>query len=317
MSPTRSQVVAAAGLAAAAAALVTRYRDRPVEVDGGTREVVGAWKQASKVFTWEQIHVDGNEVHYRVAGPVDAPAMIHQHGFAISGTYLLPTAALLTDSFRVYIPDLPGFGRSPKPRAPMTIEELASTLNHFMDIVGIPQATVVANSLGCAITSELINQAPEKVGKAVLVSLAGGPHNQPLAKALLQMAHDGLVEPPSLLAVAAPDYLRFGTGRALRLFTAMTRFPAYERIMTLETPTMVVIGSEDPIRPTWKAISLALAELPPQVEIVLFQGAAHAINFTHPEELAHAIRQFVAGEQIRMDADHVDGVPVLQLLRPV
>ncbi len=80
---------------------------------------------------------------------------------------------------------------------------------------------------------------------------------------------------------------------------------------------MVVIGSEDPIRPTWKTISRALAELPPQVDIVLFQGAAHAINFTHPAELSHAIRQFVAGEEIRMDADHPDGVPVLQLLRPL
>ncbi len=50
---------------------------------------------------------------------------------------------------------------------------------------------------------------------------------------------------------------------------------------------------------------------------MLFQGAAHAINFTHPRELAHAIRQYVAGEEVRMEADNPSGVPVLQLKRPI
>ncbi len=80
---------------------------------------------------------------------------------------------------------------------------------------------------------------------------------------------------------------------------------------------MVVIGSEDPLRPPWKNISRALSDLPPEITIVLFQGAAHAINFTHPRELAHSIRQYVAGEEVRMEADNPLGVPVLQLKRPV
>jgi len=268
-------------------------------------------------FTWNSVLVDGNWIRYRVGGPVDAPPMIHQHGFAISGSYLLPTAGLLTDSFRVYLPDLPGFGRSPKPKHHMGIEDLGTSLNHFMDALGIEQAVVVGNSLGCAITIELIAEAPEKVSKAVMVGLAGGPHNRPLGKALLQMARDGLVEPPVLLTVAAPDYLRFGMVRALRLFDRMTKFPAYELFTAMPVPVMVVIGSEDPLRPPWSRISRAMHDIPPQVTIVLFQGAAHAINFTHPRELAYAIRLYVAGEEVRMEADNPGGVPVLQLKRPV
>lgn len=271
---------------------------------------------AEEDFTWNSVLVDGNWIRYRVAGPVDAPPMIHQHGFAISGSYLLPTASLLTDSFRVYVPDLPGFGRSPKPKQPLSIEELGTSLNHFMDALGIEQAVVVGNSLGCAITAELINEDPGKVSRAVMVGLAGGPHNRPLAKALVQMARDGLVEPPALLPVAAPDYLRYGMVRAIRLFDKMTRFPAYERFMSIPVPVMVVIGSEDPLRPPWANISRALSDLPQEVTIVLFQGAAHAINFTHPRELAHTIRQYVAGEEVRMDAGNPAGVPVLQLKRP-
>jgi len=50
---------------------------------------------------------------------------------------------------------------------------------------------------------------------------------------------------------------------------------------------------------------------------VLFQGSAHAINCTHSRELAHSIRLYVAGEEVRMEAGNPNGVPVLQLKRPV
>ncbi len=243
--------------------------------------------------------------------------MIHVHGFAISGSYLMPTAELLTDEFRVYVPDLPGFGRSPKPAKQLSIEELGRALNHFMDALGIEQAVVVGNSLGCAIMTELIDEAPEKVSQGVMVGLAGGQHNLPLPKGLAQMARDGLVEPPSLLTVAGPDYLRFGVIRAMQLFIWMTKFPAAERFLSMPVPVLAVIGSEDPLRPPWRRISAMMAQLPPGLTIVLFQGAAHAINFTHPQELAHCIRQYVNGEPIRMDAGNPSGVPVLQLQRPV
>ena len=271
----------------------------------------------SHAFSWETVQVDGHELHYRVAGPADAPAMVHLHGFAISGTYLVPTAELLSDSFRVYVPDLPGFGRSPKPAKTLGIVELGTVVSGFMDAVGVTRATVVGNSLGCAIAAELIDRAPEKVERAVMVGPAGGRHNRPLIKAITQMARDGLVEPPRLMLVAAPDYLRFGVARAITLFSEMIKYPAYERFLAMPVPVMVVIGSQDPLRPPWRRISKVLAQLPRGVSIVLFQGAAHAINFTHPRELAHSIRQYVAGEEIRMDAGHPDGVPVLQLQRPL
>jgi pimeloyl-ACP methyl ester carboxylesterase len=260
--------------------------------------------------------VDGNEIRYRVSGPVDAPPMVHVHGFAISGRYLLPTAALLANDFRTYIPDLPGFGQSPKPPQPLGITELGAALDGFLTALGVERATFVANSLGCAITAELIDAAPARVERAIMVGLAGGRQNRPLPRALLQMATDGLREPPRLLPVVAPDYLRFGPVRALRLFSLMTKFPAYERFLSVSVPTMVVIGSEDPLRPSWKRISAVMTDIPDDVTIVLFQGAAHAINFTHPRELASAIRQYVAGEEVRMDAANPGGLPVLELKRP-
>ena len=117
------------------------------------------------------------------------------------------------------------------------------------------------------------------------------------------------------MPVAVPDYLRFGMIRAMRLFIAMAKFPAYDRIMSMPMPVMIVIGSEDPVRPPWKNISRAMGDLPAPVRIVLLQGAAHSINFARPRELSHLIRQFVADEEIRMDAANPDGLPVLELRR--
>jgi pimeloyl-ACP methyl ester carboxylesterase len=297
-------------------------RDRPVAALSGLvpprhgRIGPVARSRIPSPFTWQSVRVGEDLIHYRVAGPEGAPAMVHVHGFAISGTYLTPTAALLTDTFRVYVPDLPGFGRSPRPAGSLGIVDLGRALHGFLDAVGIPQAVLVGNSLGCAIITELVDRAPERVSRVVMVGLAGGRQNQPLPRALAQMARDGLKEPPRMITVAAPDYVRYGPVRALRLFVRMTQFPAFERFVAMPVPVMAVIGSEDPLRPSWRRISEVMAQIPPQVTIVLFQGAAHAINYSHPRELAHAIRQFVADEPIRMDAGHPEGIPVLQLLRP-
>ena len=61
--------------------------------------------------------VDGLPVFHRfnVDAGSDAGAMVHVHGFGISGTYLEPTAALLAPRFRTFVPDLPGMGAASGP----------------------------------------------------------------------------------------------------------------------------------------------------------------------------------------------------------
>ncbi len=295
---------------------MTTAIDTPLERPGNEPGTYPCPMSGPPPLEHRRVTVDGNEIRYRVSGPPDAPAIVHVHGFAVSGRYLLPTAGLLANTYRTYVPDLPGFGASPKPPVPLGIADLGAALDGFLDAVGLDRATIVANSLGCAITAELIAIAPQRVDRAIMVGIAGGRHNQPLARALLQMAADGLREPPALLPVVAPDYLRFGPLRALQLFSRMAQYPAYERFLSITVPTMIVIGSRDPLRPSWDRIGAAMPYLPDEVTIVLFEGAAHAINFTHPRELASAIRQYMAGEEIRMDARIRGGLPVLELKRP-
>lgn len=243
-----------------------------------------------------KVKAEPGEVFYRHAGPAHpATPMLHIHGFAISGSYLLPTAALLTDEFDTYVPDLPGYGRSPGPRKPLGIVALADAIAAFMDSVGLDKAALVANSMGCPVVGRFMQRHPDRVTCAVLVSPAGGLHNRPIGRGLAQLAVDGLREPPGLMRVAGPDYVRFGFINGLRLFAAMTQAPTITMLREVATPMMLVAGAGDPLLPSRERITtLAQAlESPGNFSLVWLRQAAHAINFSHPAQLAALIRSYM------------------------
>ena len=228
--------------------------------------------------------VDGFPMFHRQcvdAGP-DAKAVVHVHGFGISGTYLEPTAALLAPRYRTFVPDLPGMGRSIRRDHALDVPGLAGALLHYLDAVGVDRASFVGNSLGCPIIAEVVAIRPDRVERAVLVSPAGGPNNRPLLRALRQMALDGLREPPSMLPVAVRDYLNFGLLQSLSLFGAMTRYPVLERLPELVVPTLVVAGERDPLVRIDRVHVLSAV---PHVQAVKVPGA-HALNYSDPELVA-------------------------------
>ena len=240
--------------------------------------------------------VDGLPVFHRFnvdAGP-DADAMVHVHGFGISGTYLEPTAALLAPHYRTFVPDLPGMGRSIRPEGGLDLPGLAKALMSYCDAVGVERPILVGNSLGCPIIIEVAAAFPNRIQRAVMVSPAGGPNNQPLGRALGQMARDGLREPPSMLPIAARDYLRFGALRSLSLFRAMTRYPTLERLPHLVVPTLVIAGVRDPLVRIANAPRLAVV---PHIDAVSVPGA-HALNYSDPQLIAELIRAHIDGEPL-------------------
>lgn len=243
--------------------------------------------------------IDELDIFYREspARPV-ASAMMHLHGFGLSGRYLLPTAELLRDEFHTFVPDLPGFGRSSRPPSPLDVPQLADAAARFLDDRGVERATLVGNSMGCPIICEFAHHHPDRIDRAVLVSPAGGVHNQPLRRALTQLARDGTREPARMMRVAAPDYLRFGVPNTVRLFQALTRYPSLERLLALQIPTLVVIGDRDPLMPGPERVQEVASLTDNHVLVVVMEGAAHAINFSNPGELAHVIRLFMADQPI-------------------
>ncbi|WP_163543670.1 alpha/beta fold hydrolase [Occultella kanbiaonis] len=269
---------------------------------------------SSLTDTWTK--VDGVDVFYR-ASPASpgAPVMTHLHGFGLSGRYLLPTAELLADEFLTYVPDLPGFGRSGRPRDVLDVPDLAHAAARFLDDRGVRSTTLVGNSMGCPVICEFAHVYPERLDRAVLVSPAGGIQNQPLRRAIGQLTKDGTREPAKMLSVATPDYLRFGVPSTVRLFRALTRYPTLERLLELSLPTLVVLGDRDPLLPGAERIREVAGQTDNHVLVVVIEGAAHAINFSHPGELAHAIRLFMRDEPIVDDPDSPGTASVYEIHR--
>jgi pimeloyl-ACP methyl ester carboxylesterase len=260
----------------------------------------------------------GVRVFYRESPlPPDKPVMMHVHGFGLSGRYLLPTAERLAHDFHTFVPDMPGFGRSGNPGTPLNIPDLAHAAAAFLDDRQVPAATLIGNSMGCPVICEFAHLYPERLERAILVSPAGGLHNRPLYRAIEQLARDGVREPIRMLRVAAPDYLRFGVPSTLRLFRALTQYPALERLLALQIPTLAVLGDRDPLLPPPARIRTVAGQTENHVSVVVMEGAAHAINFSHPGELANVIRLFMADKPIVDDPDSPGHIRVAEIHRGV
>jgi pimeloyl-ACP methyl ester carboxylesterase len=260
--------------------------------------------------------MDGLDLFYRESqNPPDAPVMMHLHGFGLSGRYLLPTAELLQDEFHTLVPDLPGFGRSVKPAKALDVPGLARAAASFLDERGVETATLVGNSMGCPVILEFAHDFPDRIDRAVLVSPAGGMHNQPLSRAMAQLAKDGGREPSDLVRVATPDYLRFGVSSTAKMFRALMHYPSLERLLDLRIPTLVVVGDRDPLMPSPARIKEIAGHIDTPMVLVVIEGAAHAINFSHPGELANVIRQFMADQPIVDDPDSPGNARAYELHR--
>ena len=101
-----------------------------------------------------------------------------------------------------------------RPESTHDLPGLARAVIEYCDAVGVERATFVGNSLGCPIIIEVASTYPDRIERAVLVSPAGGPNNQPMGRAIRQMMFDAPREPLGLLPIAVGDYLRFGCCRA-------------------------------------------------------------------------------------------------------
>ena len=248
--------------------------------------------------------VDGIDVFYRESrNPPDAPVMMHVHGFGLSGRYLLPTAERLAEDFHTLVPDLPGFGRSGKAANALDVPDLAHAAARFLDDRGVDTATLVGNSMGCPVICEFAHHYPDRIDRAVLVSPAGGIFNQPLRRAMAQIGRDGPREPARLMRVVTPDYARFGVPSTVRMFRSLTQYPTLERLLAMNIPTLAVLGDRDPLMPGAERVQEVASQTDSHVLVVKIEGAAHAINFSHPGELAHLIRLFMTDQPIVDDPD--------------
>ena len=233
-------------------------------------------------------------MHARVSttpAPAGSPAVVLIHGLVVSSRYMVPTAERLAPHHKVYVPDLPGFGRSEKPSSVLDVSGLSHSLAAWMGAVGLESAVLVGNSVGCQVIAELALRHPERVERAVLQGPTMDPEARTALRQAARLALAGTREPLSLLPIMLLDYLSAGLRRSFATFRYALEDPIEEKLPRVRVPTLVVRGARDPIVPQrWAE---GVARLLPEGRLVVVPGAAHTMNYGAPSELARVVRAFV------------------------
>ncbi|MDQ4028203.1 MAG: alpha/beta hydrolase, partial [Actinomycetota bacterium] len=159
--------------------------------------------------------VDDWTIHARVATGGRVPVVL-VHGLAVSSRYMVPLVQVLAPDFDVYAPDLPGSGRSTKPREAIDLSSLARCLEAFLDAAGLHHAVFVGNSFGCQVLAELALRAPVKVLGLVLQGPTIDPHARSWSRQVVRWVADGPREPQGIRLglTLLRDYLDCGPRRA-------------------------------------------------------------------------------------------------------
>jgi 2-hydroxy-6-oxonona-2,4-dienedioate hydrolase len=236
---------------------------------------------------------NGWRVHARAAlnsAPDNAPIAVLVHGLVVSSDYMEPLVEKLAPHYRVYAPDLPGFGKSEKPGWVLSIPELADALLAWMDSVSIDRPMLVGNSFGCQIAAEFAMRYPVRARSLVLI----GPTVDPRARNIVWQAGRWLAnsinEPPSLGPTLVLDYLRAGLVRTLGTINEFISDEIEAKLPRIPVPALVVRGALDPIVPErWAREAKALL---PYGELVTIPGTGHTSNYSAPLEVSRVARLF-------------------------
>jgi pimeloyl-ACP methyl ester carboxylesterase len=245
------------------------------------------------------------------------------HGLGATKASFLPTVGALADRHRVIAIDQPGFGDSVKPiGAAYDARFFADAVIGLLDVLNLPRASLVGNSMGGRVALEAALRHPARVDRLVLLApavaflrdrpFAGFLRFVPPELGLLQPAPRALVEPVvrRLIPGAEEGWTAAGVDEFLRSFLDPRGRAAFyaaarniyldephgpdgfwERLPGLERPALFVWGRHDQLVPAGFERHVRRA-LPDTRQLVLDCG--HVPQLERPQIVHDAMARFLA-----------------------
>jgi pimeloyl-ACP methyl ester carboxylesterase len=250
-----------------------------------------------------EVTVSGFRMHYNAQGPTDGPVVVLVHGLGSRGDDWRELAPYLGKAgFRVYMPDLPGYGRSDKPADfSYSVHDEAQVVVGFMDALGLKQVDLGGWSMGGGIAQHVAAEHPERVRRLMLFDAAGIPEMPkwdlglftPDSPAQLDQL-DALLMPvkPNVPRFIARDIVRISKQNAWVIHRAiesmMTGQDATDKLLPgLKMPVLLVWGGEDRITPLSQGETMH--RLVPQSQLDVIPGCGHLA----PRQCAGQIAPYV------------------------
>jgi pimeloyl-ACP methyl ester carboxylesterase len=139
------------------------------------------------------------QIHYTSAGEGEPLLLLHQTGSSRQFRRLLP---LLAQRYRTFAPDNLGAGNSDPLPPKVQISDLARSMVHFMDFLGIAKAHVFGFHTGNKIATEMAAAWPSRVDRLIL---CGKTHSIMAEHEALNLALKSVVAPSIRKFEPAPD----------------------------------------------------------------------------------------------------------------
>lgn len=228
-------------------------------------------------------------------GLAEAPVLVLLHGSPLSSPAMSGLSEALADSFRLIVPDLPGFTGSTIKIPDYSVAAHGQYLIQLLDHLGIEQAHLVAYSQGGGVALEAYEAAPERIASIAMVAAIGVQELELLGSYTMNHAIHGL-QLSALWGIRefTPHFGYFddavlGVSYARNFYDTDQR-PLRGILERYEKPMLIVHGEEDVLVPL--AAAQEHARLVPHSELVVMAGG-HGLPFAEPNVLAAPIRQFV------------------------
>jgi pimeloyl-ACP methyl ester carboxylesterase len=255
------------------------------------------------------------------------PDVLLLHGLGGTRASLFETAAALSGSYRVHVPDLPGFGSSCKPRlGAYNAHWFAEIMLGLLDQLEVDRTHVVGNSMGGRIAIELGLVAPERVRALGLLCPAVAwikrglhpivrvlrpefgllPHTfrrSTVAAQFWSMFYDrDLIDPAvadlvvdefqRIYHTAGARYALLASARNIYLEAPFGRGGFYPRLAKLEPPALFIWGSHDRLVPA--AFERHVRRWLPHAPQVTLDECGHVPQVECPERTNRLLMDFFA-----------------------
>lgn len=233
--------------------------------------------------------VEGYRIHYDELGPKDGPPVVLVHGLGGRAEDWQRLAPYLAKAgYRVYMPDLPGFGRSEWPADfSYSMRDQAGVVVGFCDALGLKQVDLGGWSMGGWIAQWVAIEHPERVRRLMLFDSAGLAEPPGWDTRLFTPSSPGQVNqldgllmphPPRVPWFIARDILRIARRRAWVMRRAVASMltgkdATQSELPTLKMPVLIIWGTEDRIVPLSQGETMQ--RLIPGSKLETFEGCGH------------------------------------------
>ena len=285
MTPIRKLVWTLVVVAVLVVAIGVAFYERPVTFLEGLVHT----QMALAGVRSRNITVEGHRMHYYVAGPAEGQPVVLVHGLGGQAEdWRNLTPFLRAAGYRVYTPDLFGFGRSDRPADfSYSIPDQSAEVFAFMDAVGLKQVDLGGLSMGGWIVQRMAEDHPERIRKLMIFDSAGLNVKPRWNTALFTPTSvveldelDALLmpNPPQVPPFLAHDVLRISHDQAWVMHRALDSMLAGRDttdalLPQLRMPVLFVWGDLDHIMPLDQGQTMH--RLVPQSQLEVVESCGH------------------------------------------